>query len=192
MVIPKFWTQTINGSIFTWSIKLLACGCSSSISSQKALLPTVERHWLWGLVYSFKVAKWAPIGLEFLWELRNSTKLGILCLGRRQGRSLFRILVSLFLTKRICLCRCGHCVRCHGPQSGERRDIDSRCGLTFLLRYLSSLPLFVSLFVNDTDTLGHLSSYRLKKFKYRICGKMSHILKLYNLSYFFYGNAIVS
>lgn len=127
-------------------------------------------------------------------ELHKIRDFFFLIWGRdRAGHFLGNLTAQPFLAKRICLCDCGHCVRCHGPQGGEREGSDSRCGLTFLLRYLSSpLPLFVSLFVNDTDTLGHFSSNWLKKFKYRICGKMSHILKLYNLSYFFLMEMLLS
>lgn len=78
-VRSKFWTQIINHSV-------------SSISSQKVLVLPVEKHWIWETVYSFKGAWWAPIGLKFLWKLRNFTKLTVLCTGQEKREGHFRVL----------------------------------------------------------------------------------------------------
>lgn len=170
-------------AVFTRSIKLLLDDCFSSISSQKVLILPVEKHWVWKPIYSFRDASWAPIGLEFPWELRTFTKLAILYLGQETGKA-----TSGYLTDQpplakeklaLLFCSMPQTPRV-GSERGHRPWVWPDLQASPLLRPQSVWSLW------HTYPLGLLSSNWFFKFKYRIHGKTSHILKLDNLSSIFY------
>lgn len=124
------------------------------VSSQKVLILPMEKYRVWKPISSLKNAWWAPIGLEFPWELRNFTKLAIFYLGRETREVHFRILDwSASAGQRgIASVIVGHRDGCSRSPEWERGGrVGSRCGLTFLCR-LSLLHSPLSVFVSNTLT----------------------------------------